>query len=553
MNIFTVAEMIEAERLADEAGHSYAQMMELAGRGVAEAIMARQDVTDRAVFVLAGKGNNGGDALVAGRHLAQAGAKVVVYLAQDRPEDDPHLQKIQELDVSVLHAKYDQRFRVLRLRLTGAEIVIDGIFGTGITRPITGDTALLLRQVRAGLDVYARLVAEEQHTAERGDEKAVSLQSVNQVGWSDKPAPQRPYVVAIDCPSGLNCDTGEADPLTLEADLTVTFAGPKHGHFLFPGAAVCGELVVADIGIGLEHQTQTTAEVVTPMMAKSLLPKRPLDGHKGTFGRILIAAGSAEYRGAPILAAKGAFRAGAGLVALALPEVVRETAVSQLPEATYPPISADEVLDHTAEQELFTTLSQYKAVLLGPGIGQAESFVMSFLTELSQSDRDALPAVVLDADALNVLSQRDDWPHLMNENMILTPHPGEMARLMGMPLTTLKGMNRLMMAQVRAQEWGCVVVLKGAYTVIAAPDGRCRVLPFSNPILGTAGSGDVLAGVITALLGQGVQPYDAAVCGAYLHGLAGDFAREKWGDAGLLAREIADYVPLARKRLLLHT
>ena len=546
MKIFSINEMIEAEKAADQQGHSYRQMMEMAGRATAEALIARQDVVGKAIFVLVGRGNNGGDALVAARHLHHAGGNVVVYVTHSRSDEDENLVRVQALDLPIFYGEQDLQHHALRLRLSAADIIVDGLFGTGLSRPISGDSAKLLRQIKAGIDERIELLANAHHAQMRLAD-TITMTTINNT--LPAPSPPRPYIVAIDCPSGLHCDTGLVDPLTLSAHLTVTFAGPKHGHFLFPGATICGELVVADIGIEPHHTAEINTELVTPEIARGLLPDRPIDGHKGTFGRLLIAAGSEEYRGAPLLAAKGAFRAGAGLVSLALPEVVRETAVAQLPEAIYPPITAYKILDHTAEQELFPHINRYKAVLLGPGIGQAESFVMSFLTQLSQEQDAPTPAVVLDADALNVLANRDDWPHLMQGNMILTPHPGEMARLMGMPLIEMRGMNRLIMTQVRAQEWGCIVVFKGAYTVIAAPDGRCRVLPFCNPILGTAGSGDVLAGVITALLGQGVAPFDAAVLGGYLHGLAGQLASQTWGDSGLLAREIADYIPLARKRL----
>ena len=518
MKIFSVSEMIETERVADMAGHTYDTMMEIAGLRVAQAIMSRFAIQDKAILVLVGAGNNGGDALVAGRYLHEAGAKVVFYCTKNRPTDDPNLYQVEQLKIPVLWATHDMQFRVLRMRLTAVDIIVDGVFGTGFSRPMSGTIAQFLRQVRAGIAERTKILTTEKLEQNGNYLGLAPLVPTFPTTSVAQPSEMHPYVVAIDCPSGLNCDTGRFDPLTIPADLTISFAGAKQGHLLYPGASICGELLIADIGIDPQYTTEIMAELVTPEAARQLLPQRPLHGHKGTFGRILIAAGSAEYHGAPILSGRGAFRTGAGLVAMALPQVVRQTAVSLLPEAIFPQISAELMLDHTAEQELVPTLDQYKAILLGPGIGQAESFVLSFLAHLI--DMDQSHGIVLDADALNVLANRDDWPHLVNENMILTPHPGEMARLMDIPLSELKEMNRIVIAQTQAKRWGCVLILKGAHTVIAAPDGSCQVLPFANPLLGTAGSGDVLAGSIAALLGQGVAPYQAAVLGAYLHAVS---------------------------------
>lgn len=541
MKIFRVADMIAAEQAADAMGHSYAQMMEMAGRGVAAAIQRTMAVTGLRILVLVGPGNNGGDGLVAGRYLAEAGANVLFYLVKPRdPAADSNLARIQAMGLESILAEYDQRYRVLRLRLNGCDMVLDALLGTGVSRPITGELATLLRHVHAGLTERAEIMA-----AEQAEQAGATLTPISPAQPATT-AP-RPHVVAVDCPSGLNCDTGELDPLTLPADLTVTFAGPKWGHFLFPGAAACGQLTVADIGVGddLPVVHALTAEVATANALRPWLPTRPLDGHKGTFGRVLIAAGCTAYRGAPVLCATGAFRAGAGLVALATPEVVRASAVAHLPEAIYPPLTTPDYLDDTAATELLETLGQYKALLIGPGLGEAEAFVMKLLAGLPAVS----PPMVLDADALNVLALRADWPHLLEPNMILTPHAGEMARLCGMDTAALRQEDRLALAQAKAQAWGCVLLLKGAYTVVANATGHCTVIPFANPALATAGSGDVLAGVIVALLGQGVPPYEAAVLGAYLHGLAGQLATHGHGRAGLLARDIANHIPAALQQL----
>lgn len=547
MKIFSVAQMAAAEKAADAAGHSYHQMMEMAGHGVAAAIMEKYDVVNKRFIILIGPGNNGGDGLVAGRYLVEAGAKVIFYLFKKRePENDINFKKIQEMGIETLIADFDQRFRVLRLRLNGCDFVIDALLGTGVSRPITGELSSLLRQVKAGLDERAQLMHQE------------AAQTTGRANWPmlthvnpelNKQIVQRPQVVAVDCPSGLNCDTGELDPVALTADLTVTFAGPKLGHFRFPGAAACGEIVITDIGIDphLPAVNDIMVTLATKQLIHTYLPARPLDGHKGTFGRDLIAAGSYEYRGAPVLSGRAAFRAGAGLVALATPEIVRQTCVDQLPEATYPPVDTAAHLDDTAAQYLLDQLDIYKSVLIGPGLGDAEAFLMKFLSNLPPE----APPTVIDADGLNLLAQREDWPHLLRPNMVLTPHPGEMARLCNIPLSELKEMDRVTLAQEKAAAWGCVLVLKGAYTVVTAPpnranaDSRCVLIPFANPALGTAGSGDVLAGMIVAFLGQGLQPFEAAVVGAYTHAVAGELARQKLGEAGVMASDICEAIPHA--------
>ncbi len=533
VKVFTVSEMVAAEKAANAAGVSYAQMMESAGQAVAEAIIARYPIVGMRVLVLVGPGNNGGDGLVCGRYLAQAGADVAFYLSKPRdPATDANYAQIQQMGLFAVEAGFDQRFRVLRTRLSVSDLVVDALLGTGVTRPIVGELAKLMRQLAAGMEERRAIVREQSRP------RLISLlPSHPTLPPATTPSPHHLITVAVDCPSGLNCDTGELDALAVPADLTVTFAGPKRGHFIFPGAAACGELVVADIGIpaDLPPVQAVNVEVMTAVHAHSLLPPRPPDGHKGTFGKVLIAAGCDRYRGAPVLAAKGAFRAGAGLVALATPAVVRQTAVVALPEATYPQLTAERVLTAQEAAELLPILSSYDALLVGPGLGET---AVEFLPMMLNAPY--LPPLVLDADGLNGLAQLSDWPRLLPPETILTPHPAEMARLMGISLADLLTQDRAEVARAQAQAWRQIVLLKGANTVVAAADGRVTILPFANPVLAVGGSGDVLSGVIVALLGQGVRPYEAALLGGYLHGAA---AALYPGDTGLLASELAEYVP----------
>ncbi|MCA9944623.1 MAG: NAD(P)H-hydrate dehydratase [Anaerolineales bacterium] len=579
MKLFTVSQMVAAEKTADSQGNSYAQMMETAGRSLAEAIMARWPVENANVLVLVGPGNNGGDGLVAGRYLAQAGADVAFYLFKPRnPAQDENLAKIQQMGLFAVEASFDQRFRVLRTRLGITDVLIDGLLGTGVTRPIEGDLAKLMQQVSAGLEERRLALAEENRPtltnltdfsdkvtrwlqpAVAGDKVPSSPSVTLSPPHLVTPSPPHPLTVAVDCPSGLNCDTGELDPLALPADLTVTFAGPKRGHFIFPGATAVGELVVANIGITPEMVADVPVEVATLTLARELLPARPKDGHKGTFGKLLIAAGCEKYRGAPLLAARGAFRAGAGLVTLAVPSVLRLGISIALPEATYAEIEETNEqqwlgedtghsqnegrLTAVSAQIIHQTANNYNALLVGPGLGDADDFITTLFPANGSAPN--LPTVI-DADGLNCLARLGNWWQRLPANCVLTPHPAEMARLMDISLAELLEMDRIEAAATQAQKWNQVVLLKGAYTVVAAPDGRATLLPFANPVLAVGGSGDVLSGVIAALLGQGLAPYDAARLGGTLHGLVGELSGQ---DRGLLAAELAEQIPKAMATVL---
>ena len=331
----------------------------------------------------------------------------------------------------------------------------------------------------------------------------------------------------------------------------MTFAGPKRGHFIFPGATDVGELVVADIGITDEVVADVPVEVATLDLARDLLPARPKDGHKGTFGKLLIAAGCEKYRGAPLLAARGAFRAGAGLVSLAVPTALRLGISITLPEATYLDVTDKrhgEDTSHSQNEERLTAVSaqhirlianKHDALLVGPGLGDADDFITTlFPTDGSAPD---VP-MVIDADGLNGLSRLENWWERLPAHCVLTPHPAEMARLMGISLAELLPKDRIETALAQAAKWHRVVLFKGAHTVVAAPDGRATLLPFANPVLAVGGSGDVLSGVITTLLAQGLSPYDAARLGGTLHGLAGAICEP---ELGVLSAEIADLIPEA--------
>jgi NAD(P)H-hydrate epimerase len=553
MKLVTVEQMKNLEQAADAAGHSYDAMMERAGHAVAEAIQDALDLSGKCILILAGPGNNGGDGLVAGRYLAQAGAEVAVYLWRPRQTNDPNFQRLQDHDVRWLSSGNSQDDQKLREAMETADVIVDALLGTGVDRPLEGGLADVLRAARH--TIHARRGALT-------PDKAVLNASL-------KPCRARaePFVVAVDVPSGVNCDTGAVDPATLSADLTVTFGAAKRGQFRFPAANVCGTLIVADIGFPPALTAPIRTEVAAAFEVAQCLPARPADAHKGSFGKAMVVAGSINYTGAPFLAGAAAGRVGAGLVTVALPASLHPIVAARLAEATYLPLPHDAGhLIPGASRELTEKLPGYAALLVGPGLGQdaqtcrfvyrllgvgagSKSGQMGFrLQDSTEPPSVELPPLVVDADALNALAEVDHWWTYLPSGSVLTPHPGEMARLTGRETAEVNE-DRVAIATAKSIEWGQTLVLKGALTVVAAPDGRATVIPFATAALATAGTGDVLAGCIAGLLAQGLGPYDAALCGAYLHGLAGKMLAQELGNAGTLAGDLLIKLPQAMQAL----
>jgi NAD(P)H-hydrate epimerase len=551
MKVVTVDEMRRIEAASDAAGHSYAAMMEQAGRAVADAVVAHQEIRGRQVLVLVGPGNNGGDGLVAARHLAQTGAHVTCYLLKPRDSaTDENLRLVQEQGLITMLADEDEKWHDLMHLAREAGVVVDALLGTGVRLPLQGKLAQML-------GVLGQIVAARKQAPRKP--LATLIPAPAPIGHA------APFVVAVDGPSGLDYDSGALDEAALPADLTVTFAYPKQGHFRFPGAAALGELLVADIGTAPALATDITLEVVTPEMVREWLPPRPPDAHKGTFGKALIVAGSVNYTGAAYLAGAAATRAGAGLVTLALPAAIHTAVAARLAEATYLLLPHElGVIAVQAAQVLGERLKEYDALLVGPGLGrerETAAFVEALLSGgkerrrvgFAAAGRDeaappALPPLIVDADGLNILAEMKEWPQRLPAGSVLTPHPGEMARLVGCTIGDVQA-DRVAAARSQAAAWGHVIVLKGAYTVVAAPDGRTVIEPFANPGLATAGTGDVLAGTIVALRAQGLGAFEAAAAGAYLHGLAGESARAELGATGVVAGDVVTHLPQAWQRV----
>lgn len=569
--IATVADTRRLEEQAVAGGVSWAELMRRAGRGVADAILAHTpSIGSATILVLVGPGNNGGDALVVARHLCEAGAGVTLYVWKRaaRPDDWPW-QEAAERGIGVVRAEDDPQQTTLRRLAAESAVIVDGLLGVGVTRPLE---PLLSAIVGA---INATRAARRNHT---------------------------PLVVAIDVPTGINADTGAIMGDAIIADLTVATGILKRGHILEPGHTRSGDIVVASIGLSLTKEL-TMAESLQTAAMRVLVPDRPADSHKGTFGKALVIAGAGRYPGAAFLTASGALRSGAGLVTLACGRSIFGALASTLHETTFLPLPEADwgVLGTDAAREIGENATGYKAWIVGPGLGREEQ-TKTFLARLLGMETSEItagvgffrapapaaphaperrpsgagmgfrrvaaseqpepskaeekketveqPPTVLDADGLYLLSQIDEWwTHLPEGRLVMTPHPGEMARLLKLDSATQINQDRVGAAQRAAQEWRQIVVLKGAGTVIAAPDGRVGIGPEGNAALATAGTGDVLAGVIGGLLAQGLDPFDAARLGVWLHAQAGLIVRREIGEAGAVAGDLLPRLPRAIREL----
>ncbi|HUP27397.1 MAG TPA: NAD(P)H-hydrate epimerase [Chloroflexia bacterium] len=526
--------LLEAEEVA--AGSSYEELMERAGLSAADIISQWAGPGElRRVLVLAGPGNNGGDALVVARHLADRGFEVECRTLLREPARRADL--VQQLKARGVTPAPLEDAEDITHSLASAQFVVDGIFGTGLQRDVNG------------------LVAEV----------------VAQVNRSGKP------VLSIDLPTGVDSDTGAVRGQALRSKMTVVLAHLKYGHTQPPGKILSGKIIIGDIGLSAQETSATgRGELLTNERVRGLLPERPEDANKGTFGKAMVVAGSVNYIGAAALAVQGAMRSGAGLVTLGCPGDLLPIMALKLTECTFLPLPSDlGALATPAADKVKDGVEGYTALLVGCGLGteketsgflkrllagsegpaRSSSRSLGFATRRGPEEQSpepktggTLPPLVLDGDALNIIAQWEDFSKSLPSSSVLTPHPGEMARLLGNNVEEVQA-DRVGTARRAAEQWGQVVVLKGAGTVIAAPTGELSISPFANPALATAGTGDVLAGVIVGLMAQGLAPIDAARLGVYLHGMAGEALRAKYGPSGGLAGELPVLVARARNTL----
>jgi hydroxyethylthiazole kinase-like uncharacterized protein yjeF len=556
MKVLTAAEMREVDRLTTERfGIPSLQLMEAAGTRVADAcgkfVGGAAATPPTKIAVLCGKGNNGGDGLVAARHLQSLGAQVRVYLfaepTQLHGDAATNLQRWTSTDNSVISITDETIWQSAWAEISNANVILDAIFGTGFRGAVTG--------------IIARAISD------------VNRHSSNATAaW---PA----LILAVDTPSGLPSDAQLAEGPVLYAHKTVTFTAPKPGQLISRDSGAVGILEVADIGSPaslIEEIGKSSLRWVEPHEFAGLPLIRRVDSHKGLYGHVLVVAGSLGKSGAAVMAGYAALRAGAGLVTVATPDVVLPLVASAHPELmTEPLIATSEgtaairnVIDTPAlptgkversPKELdqlmkepkfrFARIEEGKTVLaVGPGLGthaETQNFVRAIV-------RQTYRPVILDADGLNAFAEKADESNRRETKFLaITPHPGEMARLQGSSTKSVQE-DRVKNAQEAAGRWNAHVILKGSHTIIAGPDGQIFINTSGNPGLAKGGSGDVLTGILAALTAQfKTEDWTRVLAlGVYLHGKAAEFATKDTDESGLLATEVAAAVPHARHQLL---
>ena len=524
MLLLTADEMRRLDRATIEGGFvPGAELMERAGAGVVGAMEKRYgSPLGLRVLVLAGPGNNGGDGFVAARELRAHGAGVTVGvlgpLERVRGDARAHLERMQAAGLGAMALEDEADLARLVAGHDQWDFALDAVLGTGARGEPEGLAAAAVQALRE-LD-------------ERGTR-----------------------VVAVDLPTGVNADTGAIARRTVRADLTVTFGAPKRGHFLYPGRAFAGALEIVDIGLvsgdadpaGFPFTLATEEEIAL------LLPQRDPRAHKGSVGRVLIAGGSPGLTGAVTLAARAATRSGAGYVQCAVPAGLNDIfEVKLTEEMTLPmPQGAGRTLAAAAAEVILKHAAGVDALVVGSGLSRDAGAVELARRLVAESPR----PVVLDADGLNAFQDRTGLlssaraayspsapQGQARTARVLTPHLGEMSRLTGLAPAELEA-RRMDSCRDWAMKWGCVLVLKGAPTVTAGPDGYATVNPTGNPGMATAGMGDVLTGVVAALLAQGLAPYDAARAAVYVHGLAADHCARSIGPVGFGAGDVAEALP----------
>lgn len=529
MDLVTVSQMIKLETEANERGIGYDQMMINAGSALAEVIQVRYGQKQtRRILGLIGSGNNGGDTLITLSKLIEKGWQVTAYLVKKRKKNDQLVFNIIKNEGRVISIDEDVSLDELRELIKNCDIVLDGILGTGFKLPLKKTISTIL-QVFSEFD---------------------SL----------------PEIIAVDCPSGIDCDSGEVAEETLHANLTVCMAALKKGLLKFPAFEYIGEISVVDIGLpkNLNEMRNIKSFVVDQKMMSGILPIRPLDSHKGTYGSCMIVGGSTNYCGAVHLSVESAYRIGVGLVRAAIPGTIYDAIAGQIPECTWIVLPHSMgVINSNASAVIQENLDRINAMLIGPGLG-LEKETLDFMKDLFRFEeisarRTTLgfsggseigkkkkhidqPTLVLDADALKFLPRIKNWYQMLRKTAILTPHPGEMAVLAGLTIEEVQ-QNREKIAKQFAAKWGHVIVLKGAITIIASPGGETAFIPIATSALASAGTGDVLSGMITGLIAQGMKAFDAAVAGAWLHAQAGVAAAEKQGQTiSITAGDVIDQI-----------
>ena len=496
--VTSTAQMKAAEELSEQKGVTRAALMQNAAARCLDFIKQRTGKTSyRRFVVLCGSGNNGGDGVELAALLREEGAYVALLLTDRFPDSEVVRACRARHAETPTTVSCKERPDSAKKLLKSAEVIIDCVFGTGFHGELPA----------AAAEMFS-FAAEECHGLK----------------------------IAVDVPSGVNGDSGEAAENAFKADITLVLGAMKTGLLNYPACELCGETAVMDIGIAENCYTEYEG-FFTPPAIMDRLPSRPVHANKGTFGKLLNVAGCGSYIGAAILSSKAALRIGTGLVTLATTEYVIGAAAAAMPECVYLPLHQDDRgYIYGANAKLLAEAAQSStAVSAGCGMGNNENTAEIVRTLLKSGNC----PIILDADGINCISDNINVLKDNDRPIILTPHPGEFARLLGKSVPEVQA-GRLELARSFAEDNGVVLLLKGRNTVIASPDGIVTVNPTGNSALAKAGSGDVLTGIIAGLAAQGVQPYDAAVLGAYLHGKCADELVKSQNPASVLASELID-------------
>jgi NAD(P)H-hydrate epimerase len=484
-------------------------LMENAGQGCVNVLEEYYDLQDLRVLIVCGHGNNGGDGFVIARLLQNRGAHVQVVLPgkgtlkkDARLNYDLARKAGIEINKSMTMAAIRRQYERFR-----PDVIIDALFGTGFS----------------------------------GTLKGIYRATIEFMNSSDV------MILSVDIPSGVNGDTGSFDTTCVIADVTATMCLPKRGHYLYPGREFCGDLHIVDIGIPYNTISDGFPHVLEFETIRSLLPFRPPDGHKGTFGNILIIAGARGYSGAAAMAASAALYTGAGYVRLAAPRGIIDALESKLLEVVKIPLeqTAQETISPHALGTLMPHIATADVVVIGPGLTthpETAEFFHSLLPYLEQP-------TVIDADALNIIAQDPRCMKHLHVPLVVTPHPGELSRITGLTAGDINA-GRIDLAKDIAKKWKCTMILKGAPTVIASSDGSCFVNPTGNNGMASAGSGDVLIGMLSGFIAQQCSPLEASMLSVFLHGLSGDLAAADKNEYSITASDLLEYIPDALNYVL---
>ncbi|MEE0930521.1 MAG: NAD(P)H-hydrate dehydratase [Acutalibacteraceae bacterium] len=506
MKILTCEQTRILEKNQVDRGSTYFQLMNNAGVQVGKTLISQLGANTKSIVaVLCGKGNNGGDGFIASQYLTSQGIKAYALLVDGEPRTEDSMCALEQAlsnGVEVVRIwEYSQKVKDI---ISTADYVIDAIYGIGF---------------KGSLNDSIKNIAD----------------LVNNT---------HSKVLAVDIPSGVNCDNGAVENTAFKADITLSFSTLKPCHVLYPSMDYCGKTSVAQVGInkGVIYDSEYLTETIDGSRLKSLMPQKEVSANKGTTGTLTVACGSYGMVGATQMCIQSALRSGTGLVKSILPSNLYPIIAPSIPQAVFIPYTSADTIE-----VLTQSMEKSKAVIAGCGLGNNSK--SQEITEYIISNS-KIP-VILDADSLNVIANNIEILKKAKVPVIITPHPGEMARMLNTSVDMIQN-NRLTVATEFAKRYNVIVVLKGAYTIIAHPSGKSVINPTGNKGMAKAGSGDVLAGIIGSFVSQGMSPFNAAVSGVYCHGYAGDLAEERFGHISMLATDIIDMLPTCIKNIYLY-